>query len=446
MSSHSGSFDKFDGILSLWLVWMLSTGALTLADLSPIFLKPLWVPVITLVLGVVLLELTNRNVRRRHQRCFLTPFITSRALILSSLLMAVVLFLQTKYPHLLPGDSYNPDIPFLPVLIISPVTFLLGFYAKWKKENYGYCAECVMSQGTSSERGFLGEIFTQEGRYQVKLLTWLSLFISVVSWGYYLLRYINVNLNNADLYFFFGIVLALFICGAIYTALRYFSVYHYHSQDLLGSHSREGNFTRVRYIIIHDNTVFLIPPANSADMIADISTVKVDTPASVSIAPVSSLSSERAENLLREAQPLANPRVRFMYESESADGRSNIFHYLVFVDDKDAAALTGKYSDGMWLTMYEANKLTAVRALAPLMSAEIYRLYTILMAYKTYRPDGSRLYPVKHYHPTFRFCDVEKYDVDYNNPRWLRVARDNEDRRFFKLRSLWRRKIRRLDY
>lgn len=433
-------------MLSLWLVWMLSTGAQTLADLSPIFLKPLWVPVITLVLGVGLLELSNYNIRRRHPRCLLIAIITARTLIISSLLMAVVLFLQTKYIHLLPGDSYNPDIPFLPVLIISPVAFIIGFYAKVKKEHYGFCAECIMSQGTSSERGFLGEIVAQEGRYQVKLLTWLSLFLTVVSWGYYIFRYINVNLNNADLYFFFGIVLALFICGAIYTALRYVSIYHYHRQDLLGSPSREGHTTRVRYLIIHDNTIFLIPPANSADMIADISTVKVDTPASVSVAPTSTLSPERAENLLREAQPLVNPRVRFMYESENADGRSNIFHYLVFVDDKDAAALSEKYSDGMWLTMYEANKLTAVKALAPLMSAEIYRLYTILMAFKTYRPDGSRLYPVKHYHPTFRFCDVEKYDVDYNDSRWLRVARDNEDRRFFKLRSLWRRKIRRLDY
>ncbi len=446
MSSRSGLFDNIDGMMSLWLVWMISTGALTIADLSPIFLQPLWVPVITLLLGVVLLELSNYNLRRRHPKCFLSAIITARALIISSLLMAVVLFLQTKYIHLLPGDSYNPDIPFLPVLIISPVTFVIGFYANLRKEKYGFCTECVMSQGTTSERGFLGEIVAQEGRYQVKLLTWLSLFLTLVSGAYYIFKYINVNLNNADLYFFFGIVLALFICAAIFTALRYAGIYHYHRQDRLGSPSREGHITRVRYLIIHDNTLFLIPPAHSADMIADISMVKVDTPAAISLAHTDTLSTERAESLLREAQPLANPRLRFMYESENADGRSNIFHYLVFVDDKDAAALTEKYTDGMWLTMYEANKLTAVKALAPLMSAEIYRLYTILMAYKTYRPDGSRLYPVKHYHPTFRLSDVEKYDVDYNNSRWLRVARDNEDRRFFKLRSFWRRKIRRLDY
>lgn len=73
-----------------------------------------------------------------------------------------------------------------------------------------------------------------------------------------------------------------------------------------------------------------------------------------------------------------------------------------------------------------------------MLASEIHRLHTITMAWKTYDAEGRRLYKVKNYHPIFRLDGICDWDVDFNSPKWLDVARLNEDKRFFRLRKLWR--------
>ena len=73
------------------------------------------------------------------------------------------------------------------------------------------------------------------------------------------------------------------------------------------------------------------------------------------------------------------------------------------------------------------------------LATELYRIHTITMAWKTYDRRGRRLYPVKNYRPTFRLGDLRKWDVDYDDTSWFSVAFNNEDRKFFRLRSLWQK-------
>jgi len=61
------------------------------------------------------------------------------------------------------------------------------------------------------------------------------------------------------------------------------------------------------------------------------------------------------------------------------------------------------------------------------------------MAWKTYDRNGRRLYPIRHYRPTFRLRDMPRWDVDYDDQTWFDVAINNEDHRFFRLRSFWNR-------
>ena len=75
------------------------------------------------------------------------------------------------------------------------------------------------------------------------------------------------------------------------------------------------------------------------------------------------------------------------------------------------------------------------------MATEIHRLYTITMAWKTYDSEGRRLYKVKNYRPAFRLNGICDWDVDFNSPQWLQVARFNEDKPFFKIRRFWKKRI-----
>ena len=59
------------------------------------------------------------------------------------------------------------------------------------------------------------------------------------------------------------------------------------------------------------------------------------------------------------------------------------------------------------------------------------------MAWKTYDRNGRRLYPIRHYRPTFRLRDLREWTVDYDDQSWFDIAQNNEDRRFFRLRNFW---------
>ena len=59
----------------------------------------------------------------------------------------------------------------------------------------------------------------------------LSLLLSVVDWGYYLVHYVNVNLNRADLFFFLWLPLAMYVLSLIYLGGRYYSMWIYYCQN-----------------------------------------------------------------------------------------------------------------------------------------------------------------------------------------------------------------------
>jgi hypothetical protein len=61
------------------------------------------------------------------------------------------------------------------------------------------------------------------------------------------------------------------------------------------------------------------------------------------------------------------------------------------------------------------------------------------MAWKTYDRQGRKLYPIKHYRPTFRLRDLKRWTVDYDDLFWLTVATNNQDRPFFRVRKIWQR-------
>ena len=62
------------------------------------------------------------------------------------------------------------------------------------------------------------------------------------------------------------------------------------------------------------------------------------------------------------------------------------------------------------------------------------------MAWKTYDRNGRRQYPIRNYKPTFRFRDLAKWDVDYDDPLWREIAEFNEDKPLYRIRKFFRRK------
>lgn len=126
-----------------------------------------------------------------------------------------------------------------------------------------------------------------------------------------------------------------------------------------------------------------------------------------------------------------------MYVSHEASGDRNTFHYICC--PTSAEVMDKSSFKGEWYNLSQLERLLHNHELSPMLAAEIHRLYTVTMAWKTYDADGHRLYKVKNYHPLFRLNGICDWDVDFNSPHWLNVARLNEDKPFFRLRRLARR-------
>lgn len=106
---------------------------------------------------------------------------------------------------------------------------------------------------------------------------------------------------------------------------------------------------------------------------------------------------------------------------------------------KSKEVLDESILQGKWYSLSQLQRLLHNHELSPLLAAEIHRLYTVTMAWKTYDAEGKRLYKVKNYRPMFRLNGICEWDVDFNNPLWLQVASFNQDKPFYNLRRLWRK-------
>lgn len=437
------TLDNRQGILSLWLTWMESTGAVLCVILAPLVVKPLWVPFVAIVLETALWFTLRRNREMQCPKCYLIPFVTSRALLWSALFM----FFVAIYESATGSGRLKTALPFIPELIVAPLLMLMTLWRRVKKLKFLFCQDCCLRNGTPAERGFLGALFTQEATFQNKVLFWLSVFVTVVSWCYYLFRYNDVSVNSADRYFFFIMPTALFVLSAVYMAIRYLGLWQYYQQDVIGSEQRRGDTTLIRYILVWDKYIFVTFPDPSGDNVFNPFMMRGDTPATLLIPKQRELLTGLASQYFKDIMPmLKDADIRFAYFNKSLSGNSNTFHYLVYVSDSDHKAIEESYPNGSWLSMLAIDRLIRENQLEPAFASEIYRIYTTVMAWKTYDRSGKRRYKVKQYKPTFHLEDLKKYDVDFNDRRWLYVANDNADKPFFVIRNWWHRHLQGKDY
>lgn len=430
---------------------MVTSTSILAVMLSPLIFRPIWTPLVAVVLEVALYRAIRMGREVRKARCLLPFFITTRILFWSAVVMLVVLVSHNMlHPDRIVSLGINRDIPFIPVLIVAPIAAGVCLWMLKRGSSFPFCVDCKLRFDTPAERGFLGMLLSQEGTSQIRVLLAGALLLSISSWAYYIVKYVNSNLNSADRYFFFGIPAALWVIAALYMSLRYLGIYRYYDQDLEGSQQRKGTSSKARYLIIHDNKLLIrLPEADScSDSYIDLNRTKADTPAEIVLPYRRDLPLHEAVRYLEGTLPaIEGARVRFLYSNSEWNADCNLFHFIVAIDNSAMAeALTAAMPDAMWVSLHQFNEMLMAAQIDPLLASEIHRIYTASMAFKTYDPRGKRLYPIKHYRPTFRLGDVIDYKVDFNDRHWLYVARCNQDVPLWRLRSFWRRHINGLSY
>lgn len=411
----------------MWLKWMLASGSPALVVILSLLIPKVWLPfaVYAISYGLVM-SLRADNSRKALKACGLVVKLASEVLFWTATVMLAINLMAADwfFGNMLDDPMFNPSQPYITSLILFPVVIAMNAYALFAGQNLTYCRNCRRDHGYYSGDGLVATLFYHESKYQIKLLLIGSIVISIVAWTYYLVRYVNINFNSADIFIFKGLPVIFFIFGAVYMSARYRSIAA--SLSRLGvDENSSSSLTRLRFLVLSGDRVYLSSDSNGL----------FDTPATETINRTDKLSDDEARKYFSELSGLTDFELKYIYSNDGFAGGSNIIHYAAFIPDNNI----GRLEPADPMTLDALDRLIKASMISPLLANEIYRIYTVTMAWKTYDREGRRLYPIRHYRPTFRLGDLREWAVDYNDLHWLNIATNNQDCAFYRMRRLWRR-------
>ena len=428
------------GIYSLWLNWFVAVGSIVIVPILSLYLSKYILPLIVITIEVMMYFIIRYNKIAKRPSCLRLFHISMVSLFWSALLMLIINLINIiPLSGVLSNlKSHNNEIPYIPILIISPITVIVSIYNLIKGFNSNICVDCQARYGNISERGFLGKLYAQEGFVLTRMLLMLSLLFMISSWLYYFCFYISTNINAPDRFIFAWSQLIIFIITIIYLAIRYFSMWMYYYQNIDGSSLRYNSSSLVRYLIICGDYIYLkIPNINVDNITSDEG--KIDTPARLYIQYKKSIDESEAVMFFNALSGIPNAKLKFLYQNKNFNTECNIFHYAYIIDKK--SIIKDSRLEGEWYLLSEINELINRNKTSLILQSELNRIYKIVMVWKTYNNNGTRLYNIKNYKPTFRLNDINNWDVDFNDINWLFVSLNNEDKPFFKLRKFWNKYI-----
>lgn len=426
---------RIQAMYTLWREWLFSFGSLILCVIFAFIIPKTILPAVVLLLAWIL----NSNVAplraNRLLACVRVTSLTSRVLFISALIMLACLLVNYTdwFSSIFPPETLNREIPYIVVLIVFPVATVVMALGWLTHGSSRHCLNCKMMHGLAPEESFATNHVHREALLQLKMLFWISLFISIFSWAYYLLYYSNANYNGADNYVFLIAPTLLFVVSLFYIGARYRAII-----DTLKevAHSHQNDISVMRFLILHDDRL-LLETVTQADQFEHS---RVDTPAEISMPFAAHYPDSFACDKFMEISGLQADMftLRPLYCNLTPDGHNNIYHYAVVLDG-DKPIPDGFKLTGVWSTLEEIDRLWKYNTITKALAAELTRIFTITMAWKTYDEQGFRRYAVPNYRPSFRLRDFTKWDVDYNDPTWIAVALDNQDRFMFYVRRLLRK-------
>lgn len=425
---------------SLWRNWSIGVGCLIVPIVLSSVVAAKFIPIIAFGVVLLLMWLDRNNRGKQSPECFRLPFIIVVSLTLAALAISVSLMIDPD-TFRSPYPGANTPNPFLTVLLVGPCSILVSVYYLVRGNHPSYCQACVQRNGDSIDRGVLGAVFHREIFYQTLLYMVISIFVTGVTWWYYIYNYVEINVNKADQFYFIAIPTATYLFSIVYIGVRYHSMWGYYSSDPNMMNLIERSGTTLRYIIICGDDIFLSSPRVSSTKKGDVvmaDDMRIDTPAVFHVDFAPKVSAIDANKVFYDAYGIRDVDIKYLYESNDYSMCNNVAHYCAYLADEGSVTNSLK---GEWFAFGDVVRLSKSKMISNALTTELKRVCTIAMTAKTYDIEGQRLYRIKHYRPTFTLEDLRKVAVDFNDSRWLAVAETNADKRFFRLRKAWKRVV-----
>lgn len=421
--------------------WYLSFGALTAAVVVSLWVSPLWMPIVDIVLGIVLVFCVSGKKLGSTQPCGRIRVVTIVTLIFTGLIsLAINLCYKTEFIHkFFDISTLNHSIPYITSLILFPVcAFLSGIFVT-PAISHQHSHTCYLHNQYNPSHPMYSRMVHATYRSLLGRLALMALIISIVDWGYYFICYENSRITRPDRFFFFVVPAAIYVWSIIYVRGSYSLLTLTNGQTVRAAALRESDHnpnpitdsTIIRYLIIHKGELLL---NINQSTITDCS---VDTPV-IEIKPLDYQGDvETATQDFKRATGLTDITVKYLYTSEPNINNNRVLHFLVTLDEELPVVKASVLGNATSCPLGEIDRLLRMGVLSPQLATEIFRIYTMAMAWKTYDRRGRRLYPIRNYRPNFRLADLHKYEVDYSDMQWLRVSRINQDSPLWFIRRIF---------
>ena len=415
--------------------WAISFGAMIMAVIFSLFVTPLWMPIVDLASAFLLMYIGSKPNINKGEPCKRLLKMVAIGLIITAIVSFLInLSYHTAIIHIFfESSTLNESIPFITSLIIFPIVSVLSLAGGSKFFSERHNSTCHLKNEYSPDQPLFGSIIHGVYRKILIFMGSVSGVVAIIDWIYYLLFYRNVNLNSPDRFFFFVVPVAIFI-GSIFYVRNHFGIVVLRSgkdafRAALGIRPPHDH-TIIRFLVIKDNKLLLdVTPERIQNM-------DVDTPVRVLMPLTSSPTLEEAKAKFMTYSHLSSLHIKLLYKSEQPHLNNIVYHYLINIPEDEGLGTL----EGDWTTLDWIDRYMKMGVVASELASEIHRFYTISMAWKTYDYEGRRRYPIKNYRPSFRLDDAKDWDVDYEDNRWLKIARNNEDNKMWIVKQFLARK------
>lgn len=418
---------------------LIITASLLLSRILPYYFSL----ILSLTSAGYLYSMFHINKLRNNSCCMIVPYSLFFCMLSFAGITIVVSIIDILQIADIPNEFSFFNYPFIAALILDPVCFFTMIVIYLRRNRLALCIDCKLSRGLGLERGRLGEILESESRVQIKNLILIFGLMTIIVWSYYLRAYYRHSIvNDRDWYVFCWLNVIVFLLDSTYFALRYYNLYlDLKENDELITESDISDTsakTYLRIYLVHNDKIFLsrkLVNSNSQQTI-------IDTPF-VSKNDISIYTHEEVYQLIKRRFCGKDGILKFFFGRKSLDiiGKSTL-RYFYFVDSTDISCeYTEMMTEGEWIEFTKLKKIynNQPQKLSKILLTDISRLVTIIITQKIYDERGYRKLNLKSYQPNCTLEEVRDGDYDFQDDKWIRVAINNSDQKWFKLMKFYKK-------
>ena len=380
------------------------------------------------------------NARFESTKSCMIPSIT----ILYSIIVYAFLTIILNLMHVwglfeMPHEFIFFTDPFIPALILNPVSFIVLLVTYIQRKHLKICIDCRASRSFGGQRGAAG-VLNSESHLQMKNFIGMSLVLSLAVWAYYQFAYIDVNVNARDAYIFTWLTVIGIILDWFYFSWRYYNLYLdlKENQELITpAELRDMTAkTYLRFYVVCGNYIYMTEHGEDT---AGPGREVLDTPFFTK-QTMNGAFGEDVKNVIRRMTGVEDGELRFFYGRKSPDdNKHSLLRYFYFLDG-DISDYPELETEGEWISFDKVKYIysNVPSKMAELAVYDITRLATIILTEKIFDENGFRKYGIRSYSPTFNLPDVRKSKIDFQDDKWIEISLFNSDTPLYKLKKWWK--------